>query len=333
MKPFFPFISIILSCSFLKASDSLALKSYEDAFLEIKTMLEGNTDFSFKRAVFITENAYNKGELDYNVFSAEISTITAKLKQFIKDRNLSQYKTAGNYAVFAYMTDTVKENDFQPYSYDFDDFMGDKDWRSMFVTKLMQTRKGNCHSLPYFYKILCDEMNVEAFLAIAPNHVYIKHKDENRQWANIELTNGSFFRDQWMIEQMAVTVEAIKSEAYMNPLNETEMLAMCLFDLASGYQYNYGYDDFFLEVVEEGLKYFPNSIELHMNKANYYLDLAENLKQNNHPLEAQRIFELYQKITLRINELGHQELPLELYEEWVRSMEEEKKKQDLQGKN
>jgi len=74
------------------------------------------------------------------------------------------------------MKDSTAINGFRPYVYDFDDFMGDKDWTKQFVTKLMRTHTGNCHSLPYLYKILCEEIGAKASLVLGPNHVYIKHR-------------------------------------------------------------------------------------------------------------------------------------------------------------
>ena len=79
-----------------------------------------------------------------------------------------------------------------PYSYDFDDPFGHKDWDNMFVSKLLNTGKGNCHSLPYLYKIIAEELGISAHLALAPNHIYIKHKNEKDGWYNTELTSGIF---------------------------------------------------------------------------------------------------------------------------------------------
>jgi hypothetical protein len=59
--------------------------------------------------------------------------------------------------------------------------MGDKDWSKMFVTTLIRTHNGNCHSLPYLYKILCEEIDSKASLSLEPNHVYIKQLDEKNQ--------------------------------------------------------------------------------------------------------------------------------------------------------
>ena len=81
------------------------------------------------------------------------------------------------------MCDTIPINHkdklykYEPFGYDFKDVFGHKTQESLFVSKLLKTRKGNCHSLPYLYKILAEELGVDAHLALAPNHVYIKHKN------------------------------------------------------------------------------------------------------------------------------------------------------------
>ncbi|MBX2923444.1 MAG: hypothetical protein KF746_14675 [Chitinophagaceae bacterium] len=311
---------------------SIAQASYKnfylDAFNEQLQMLRGEKPIDFKRAVFITENAYHKGKLNYESFCTDINQVAIKLKGFIKERGFERYKTAGNWAVFTYMTDSLPINSFKPYTYDFDDFMGDKDFSKMFVTKLLRTKSGNCHSLPTLYKILCEEIDTKASLALAPNHLYIKHIDENGQWTNLELTNGGFPRDQWLIKEMAITVEAIKSEIYMKPLSQKESIALTMQDLINEYVFQFGYDSFVLKVANTALSYFPKCVPLLMSKANYYKHIgeADNARNNPDMAFSAKNHALYQKTLNTIDSLGYKEMPTELYQEWVKSVEKEKAK-------
>lgn len=186
-------VSLVLFCSLFLTEGTCqeSYSHYKKAFDEIKRMLEGKQCYSFKRAVFVTEDAFMGGKLNYEIFCKDVETITVHMKQFVVRKNIQHYKTAYHYAAFAYITDSIPENNFQPYAYDFDDFLGRENYESMFVTKLLRTKEGSCHSLPYFYKIICDEVGAESFLAIAPNHCYIKHKDESGAWINIELKSSS----------------------------------------------------------------------------------------------------------------------------------------------
>jgi hypothetical protein len=307
---------------------------YKQAFNEQLQMLKGQKSIDFKRAVFLTENAYHKGQLNYQIFCNEITATGQQLKELIKQHGLQNYKTATNWAVFSFMTDSLPINNYKPCTYDFDDFMGDKDWTKMFVTKLMKTKSGNCHSLPSYYKILCEEIEAKAFLALAPNHLYIKHIDEKGQWTNVELTNGGFPRDQWIIKQMAISVEAIKNGIYMTPLSQKESIAMTMFDLASAYSFEYGNDDFVLQTTNTALQYFPKCIPLIMMKANCIRDKikAEQKKSNPNNELINNNITLYKKTIKIIDSLGHKDMPTELYQEWVKSVDEEKAKRNKTAK-
>lgn len=61
----FIFITIHLFGQQFKTVNKEEVKdNYERAFLELKEMMEGKTPASFKRAVFITENAFSNDTLD-----------------------------------------------------------------------------------------------------------------------------------------------------------------------------------------------------------------------------------------------------------------------------
>ena len=308
---------------------------YQDAFAEQLQMLKGEKKISFKRAVFLTENAFHKNNLDYTIFCKDISTTGEKLKTLIKQRGLEKFKTAGNWTVFSYMMDSIPTNNFKPCTYDFTDFMGDKDYTKMFVTKLMKTRSGNCHSLPSYYKILCEEIGAKASLALAPNHLYIKHIDEKGQWTNVELTNGGFPRDQWIIKEMAIPIEAIKSEAYMKPLTEKENIALCMFDLATSYQFQFGYDEFVLNTANTALKYFPKCLPLVMTVSNCYKKFgeAEQAKPNSNKEIAKKYYLAYKQTQNKMNALGYKDETPEHYEEWVKNVEQEKQKRAVTSNN
>ena len=331
MKQTLTTILFISTFALHSAGQTDSVKYYKDAFAEQLQMLKGQKPISFKRAVFLTENAYYNGQLNYQTFCNTISTTGQQLKNLIKQRGLEKYKTAANWAVYTYMTDSIPLNSYKPFTYDFVDFMGDKDWSKMFVTKLIKTKSGNCNSLPSYYKILCEEIGGSAYLALAPNHLYIKHIDEKGQWTNVELTNAGFPRDQWIIKEMAISVEAIRQGTYMTPLTQKQSIALAMFDLASAYQFQHGYDTFVLKIANTALTYFPKCIPLLMTKANYYrtIGLAEMNKANPDNSFLKSNYTLYKQTLSKIDSLGYKEIPTELYEQWVQSVENEKKKRGI----
>lgn len=317
---------------------------YQQAFQEQLRMLNGGDSVDFKRAVFITENAFHEGTLNYQNFVAKIDEIANRLQKFIVQNEMTSYKTAGQWATFIYMTEPDEINNNAPYLYDFEDYFGENDFTKMFVTKLLNAKSGNCHSLPYLYKILCDELEAEVNLAITPNHVYIKHISEKGKWINIELTNASFPKDKDIIKESELTDVALQNQIYTKPLSGKESIAMTLFDLSNGYEVQFGTDSFFLAMVDTALNYFPNCIPLLMNKANYYADRviaeqqngASNQKLvnegsiNQKSIDQQLPFKMqqnYDVINRRILELGHQELSEKKYRKWLKWVEKEQKKE------
>ncbi|MDR0789564.1 MAG: hypothetical protein LBO06_02075 [Bacteroidales bacterium] len=304
---------------------------FRDAFNEQLEMLQDKCPMSLKRAIWLYENAYCEDTLDYEKFCKTIDSIVFKLRYTIKLNNLEKYKTSGNWAVFMFMKDTNILNYNQPYGYDFEDISGQKDYSKMFVTKLLRTKKGNCSSLPLMYKILCDELGAKAFLAIAPRHLYVKHKDEEGQWTNVELTNGTFPRDQWIIQQLYISVEGIRSGVYMNPLSDEENIVLAMHYLASAYKSKYGIDTFVQQIANTALTYSPDNLQMLMLKSDclLFFGLVEEQKVLKNEEFRKSNFKAYKECIAKISDLGYTDMPAGQYEELVNTMQEEEERQKM----
>lgn len=173
----------------------------------------------------------------------------------------------------------------------------------------------------------------ESFFALAPNHLYVKHLSENGKWVNIELTNGHFATDAWMISSMDISAEAIKNRVYLDALDKKQTIAHMLCHLSVAYQRKYGYDQFTLNCANIALKYFPHSLQALIVKYNTlqrlglkyiekYGKIPSNYIQNNYI-----IFKTTENF---IDNLGYTELSAENYEKWLQAMEEEQIKQKLE---
>lgn len=305
---------------------------------------------NLKQAVFTIENAYFEGKLDYKKFDKEIQNLVtiAKLKAAQDGYDWNNPLTR-NIMLFRVIADTLKVKlpsqegyiTSYPMRYDFDDYMGDHDWSKMFVSKLLSSKSGQCHSLPLLYLILCEETGTEANLAFAPSHLYAKFKDPSGNWHNLELTNGRIVSDAFMFGSGYITAEALKNHIYMEPLTRRQAIAYCLVDLAEGYTQKYGYDRFVLQCVDATLKYHPTSISARQVKANYQgrrFEYVVNQVGRPHPdLLKRRYPEVYQLLEERnqtyqyLDASGYQEMPGQAYLEWLNSVNKEKEKQERQG--
>jgi len=293
------------------------------AYQEIKNMLEGKTKRDFKRAVFLVDNAYMGGTLDWNWYENEIKSKLSIFEKMIQVSGYSRYKTSKNWAIHTYMTDTTStKNGYQRYHYNYAKYASDT---SGIVYNLLQTKLGNCRSLPYLYKIFCDELGATAFLATAPMHVYIRQQDENGIWWNLELT--SFYKympSEDYISQLQITETARQSGLYMKTLSEEENLALCLDDLLRYYieRKNIICDTFVEEVLITALDYMPISeIQLkHFSCLKYRLDKAMEKKGINDyskikgDAELTQQFEAMDKVGRYIDKIGYKKISEELYQ-------------------
>ncbi|SFF57821.1 hypothetical protein [Thermoflexibacter ruber] len=319
-------------------SASLALAQdnfyYQTAFTEIQAMLSGKKALNFKKTVYHVENAFFDNQLDSNDFNKEVRKIILLAKGFHQANPISNYTQKDKAtvalwgAVFKVMTDTVTillpngEKAYHlPFTYDFEDYFGEQDWTKMFVTKLLATRKGNCHSLPFLYKILCEELGVSANLALAPNHIYIKHRAEKTGWYNTELTSAAFPIDAWLMASGYIHLSAIQNSVYMKALTDQESIALCLVDLAEGYKRKTnGQDtDFILKCCNTALQYFPNCVNALILK-------AETLKQIFEKTQNKQTFNEIQDLYLQIHDLGYRQMPKEMYLNWLMELRTDKDK-------
>lgn len=323
---------------------------YEQAFQDINCMLNKTCSASFKNAVFTVENAYFSNQLDRNQFDKQITFLTELSRQFIASQDLlydypDRNEVVKYAALFNLITDTIRVQvdssrvlEMQPYTYDFNDIWGHKDWSNMFVSKLLDTKKGNCHSLPYLYKILADEINAKAHIAVAPNHFYIKHKNKANGWYNTELTSGIFPIDAWLMASGYIHLDAIVNKLYMEALNDEQMIALCMIDLAKGYEKKLGVlaqNGFILKCCDAALQVYPHYINALLLKAETKKKMFDALmaKYNaKHPAdildipEAQNLFTEITNLYAQIHEMGYRKMPEEMYLNWLVLLKEERNK-------
>lgn len=273
-------------------------------------------------------------QMVYAKFDPHIHQLAEISRTWIRYNSLNNYSGADsinlykNLSIFKLLKDTIyfkgsEEKMYKklPYAYDFDDFNGKQDLGYMFVTKLLATNKGNCHSLPYLYKILADELDATCWLAFAANHIYIKNRSQRVGWYNTELTSGTFPVDAWIATSGYVPTDAIRSGIYMDTLSNQQAIALCVLDLAKGYEFktkNY-LDGFILKCCDLTLQYHPVNIQAILLK-------AETLKRIYETSKDRSVYQQMEGLYVKLFELGYREMPDKMYMQWLRSVTEQRNK-------
>jgi hypothetical protein len=353
MKAIYTAISLLLALQINGQNYSLIKKEdvnskYEHSFLEIKKMLEGTTILSFKKAVYLTENAYLNDSISFDEYQKAIQFLAGRCKAIENQANLfyserDKEQIQKNFAVFKLMSDTVRYytdsvnySETYPFMYDFDDFWGDFDWSQMFVTKLLRTGKGNCQSLPFLYKILTEEIGGKAYLSMAPNHIYIKQYARKGGWYNTELTSNQFPIDAWIMASGYIHLSAIQNGVYMDTLSTKQSVAVCLTDLAKGYERKVKNDsEFIFKCLDLALEYYPNYPNALILKAETMKKEFEQMMEKKRVQYASQMFEvpeakkLYdemEKLYFEIHKIGYRMIPKEMYMSWIVDLKRHKEK-------
>ncbi|WP_333621024.1 hypothetical protein [Sphingobacterium multivorum] len=310
---------------------------YDEAYLTIDNMLNDKQKYSFKVAVLSTENAYYQGKLDTVEVNRKIKFMANFCKTIHRNRDLTYNETdkdkvskyASIFSVICEETPILIDQDtvhYKPFTYDFEDVFGHKDLTSLFVSKLVTTQRGNCNSLPYLYKILAEEIGVEANLALAPNHIYIKHNIKSIGWYNTELTSGIFPQDAWLMASGFIHLNAIENGIYMKALDNRESLGLCLVDLANAYKRSFPESDgsFALKCAERALKVSPNLITALLLQAETHKE--QYLKMEKSDRKAKELLSSLNKEYNYIHKIGYRNMPEGMYLEWLVSLKTERKK-------
>lgn len=312
-------------------------KEYDISYNKLDSLVRNNK--SFKDAVFIVENTYYNDTLLREGFEGNISFAVSIMKAWNNKNKLKDYRYSdsfninSNYSIFHFLKDSTKTNTQfgiavinMPYKYDFNDFFGHENWNNMFVTKLLATHKGNCHSLPYLYKILADELGATCWLSLAPNHMYIKNRCKKIGWYNTELTSGDFPIDAWITTSGYIPVKAVQTGIYMDTLSNQQAIALCVLDLAKGYEQqtkNY-YDGFIIKCCDLVLQYHPVNVQAMLLKAETLKRIYQKEQQDKFPKPTTTFNDMEQLYT-KMFDLGYREMPEKMYMQWLRSVEERNK--------
>lgn len=129
-------------------------------------------------------------------------------------------------ALQAYIYQPGPWNNNHAFSYDMDDPLGHK-LSNKLIHSYLETRKGNCVSMPILVLLLGEKLGLEMTLAHAPYHLFIKYRPSGSdQWINLETTSGARpARDEWIRQNGPMTDKALSNGVYMQPLDKQRLFA------------------------------------------------------------------------------------------------------------
>jgi hypothetical protein len=326
--------------------DPEGAKHFYQAFDEINAMLKKEKALNLGRAVFLVENAFYGNSLDYSEYQDFIKQKIQLCNQKIKEEKLNgNNNLVKNMMLFRLISDTLKikstgterQLTHLPIKYDYEDYQSKQHYDSHFVTKLMRSGTGQCHSMPLYYLILAEATGAEAYWSFSPKHSFVKIQDEDSVWYNLELTCGAILSDAHYMNNSYIKAEAIRNKLYLEPLDKPNTVAHLLLNLARYYYEKFGLDDFYLQCVDTAMQHLSNDLEALILKAVYEerltLTLAHLLNAKTPEMmktklpEAYLHYEKMQELYRQIDDLGYEELPDDLYAKWLEHIANKKEEE------
>ncbi|MDR1114761.1 MAG: hypothetical protein LBL33_01145 [Tannerella sp.] len=344
-------LDVVACMTFVRLPDyssSPGTEYFRNALTEIGKMLTGESPLSLKDAVFLVENAYLGNALSYSDYTNYIreaaSLCQAKIKQLGLD---PEDPLAQSMVLFHFMTDTFtlklvgreKTLVHLPMQYDIEGPGGEEDYSKLLVTKLMATNSGQCATLPRLFLILAEATGAEGFLCHAPLHSFIKVRDKEGYWYNLELTSGGIYQDQQYMLHSFTKAEALRNKLYLEPMTLKQTVADMLVELAGAYINRYGVDGFMAECYNTVLQHDPNNIRAYILRNNYYTASAIYVAQRTGVTSreqiadcpsANRMYQLAMKYKEELFAMGFEPMPRELYQDWLKDLIEKKDKPENQ---
>ncbi|GAB4520088.1 MAG: transglutaminase family protein [Parvularculaceae bacterium] len=203
-------------------SRSLARDSIEQSFHEDIVGIFARPDLSLATAKLTIDKLIDPS-IDSEAELANIDAMVATIEEMAGPGAGAMAKMA---TIQRFIYAPGPWNDYRPFAYDHADPLGEKITNKM-LTTYMETRLGNCVSMPFLVLVLADELGLDATASTAPLHVFVKFTDEHGRKFNLEATSGlNPARDAWYEQNMPMTEAARANGVYMKELSRTETLAV-----------------------------------------------------------------------------------------------------------
>ncbi len=154
-----------------------------------------------------------------------------------------------------------------PFVYDFESSIDNLDVK--LLPNYIVSRKGNCVSMPFLFLALGQKLGIDVTASIAPEHVFVKFRDETEHVFNLETTSGGgFTSDAWIQKESPMTSQALASGIYMARLTKKETVVAMLDTLLEHYGKR-GQQKRRITLARLALEHYPKDISamLHIHGA------------------------------------------------------------------
>ena len=146
-----------------------------------------------------------------------------------------------------------------PFAYDFDDPLA-RVAKNRLLSTYLETRRGNCVTMPVLFAILARRIGLTVAFARAPHHLFVKVRDDDGTWFNVEATAGGLKADASYVRDTGISAQALANGLYLRPLTREEEIATLAGDVASALSHRGDYETA-IAIAARMLEIDPNDVD------------------------------------------------------------------------
>jgi len=260
---------LILMFSILLVSPVLAQTSAQSPANALRAVLSApDSELSYERAK-LTFDRIIAPELDEAAVTAEIDQLASAASRIAADGSDVDKLKAARQVIYEAGT----WNGNRPFVYDHDDPYG-QDLRNKLLATYLDTRRGNCVSMPILQLIVAERLGLNVSLSTAPLHVFMRYTNPtNRRSIAIESTSGGHpAHESEYFEQMGVTKTQVDNGIYLGVLTKRESIAVMANTVAEWLMEQGRYDDA-IAVADVLLEYYPTDVHAMLTRGSAHGEL------------------------------------------------------------
>ncbi len=177
-------------------------------------------------------------------------------------------------ALRRYLYESGEWNDHRPFTYDLADPLGENPANRL-LQRYLDTRQGNCITMPILFLALGHRLGLKMTLAQAPLHVFIKYTDDAGSIWNLEATSGGgFTRDLWYRQKLPMSDDAVAKGTYLRELAHEEAVALIASFMVEHHLAE-GRFEKAISTADVILQHYPDFAYMHVKKGSAYRALLQ----------------------------------------------------------
>ncbi len=238
-----------------------------------------DNDLSYERAKLAFDRII-MSELDETVVTSTLDKLETEARRISKDGNDIDKLKAVRHVIY----ESGTWNGQRPFTYDHADPYG-INLNNKLLSTYLDTRLGNCVSMPILQLIVAQRLGLNVSLSTAPAHLFVRYTNPtNSRSIAIEATSGGYpTRDIWYHQKMGVTDTQVKNGIYLGNLTKRESIVVMASTVNEWLMEHDRYDEA-IELSNLLLEYFPKDIHALLTRGGAYGQLLQLEYTNKYPI-------------------------------------------------